>query len=103
MLSAHGLHYSYTHHPVSHPIHSLVINSVMATDLQLPKNIGWIGLGLMGLPMATNILNKTDQDSKIYVFDVVQDAVRKFVEAGQGRVIACESSKEVTDKSVCHM
>lgn len=66
----------------------------------LPKRIGWVGLGLMGLPMATNLLNKTDNDTQIFVYDVVQDAIDKLVEKGQSRVKACSSSKEVADKSV---
>lgn len=66
----------------------------------LPKRIGWVGLGLMGLPMATNLLNKTDNETQIFVYDVVQDAIDKLVEKGQGRVKACSSSKEVAGKSV---
>ncbi len=71
-----------------------------SSSSKLPQNIGWIGLGLMGLPMATNLLKKTDKSTTIYVFDVVKDVVEKFVEAGEGRVKACSSSKEVADKSV---
>ena len=68
----------------------------------LPKNIGWIGLGLMGLPMAANLLKKMGDDTKFYVYDVVKDSVEKFVEQGKGQVKECASSKEVADKSVCH-
>jgi 3-hydroxyisobutyrate dehydrogenase len=74
----------------------------MANSTQhLPTNIGWIGLGLMGLPMATNLLNKTSANTKLYVYDVVQEAIDKLVEQGKGKVEACGSSKEVADKSVC--
>ena len=68
----------------------------------LPKNIGWVGLGLMGLPMAINLLKKTDEQTTFYVYDVVKESIDKFVEEGRGRVNACASSKEVADKSVCH-
>ncbi|KAK3681165.1 hypothetical protein LTR37_020987 [Vermiconidia calcicola] len=64
-----------------------------------PNSIGWIGLGLMGLPMATNLLKKTSEETKIYVFDVVEQAVQDFVKLNEGRVEACKSSKEVSDKS----
>ena len=67
----------------------------------LPKNIGWVGLGLMGLPMATNLLKKMDAETKFYVFDVMKESVETFVNRGEGRVEACGSSKEVADKSVC--
>ncbi|KAK0361363.1 hypothetical protein LTR91_001930 [Friedmanniomyces endolithicus] len=65
----------------------------------LPKNIGWIGLGAMGYPIATNLLKKMSPDTQFHVYDVVQASVDKFVEDGAGRVHACMSSKEVTDKS----
>lgn len=67
----------------------------------LPKNIGWIGLGLMGLPMARNLLKKMDDDTQFFVFDVVQESIDTFVADGNGRVHACGSSREVADKSVC--
>ncbi len=75
---------------------------MMAPDL--PKNIGWIGLGLMGLPMATNLVKKMNPDTKFYVFDVVQESIDKFLELdeGKGRIHTCGSSKEVADKSVRH-
>ena len=56
----------------------------------------------MGLPMATNLLNKMDDDTTFNVYDVVEEAVQKFVEAGKERVKGCTDSKEVADKSVCH-
>ncbi|KAI5358076.1 Putative 6-phosphogluconate dehydrogenase, NADP-binding, 6-phosphogluconate dehydrogenase, domain 2 [Septoria linicola] len=65
----------------------------------LPKNIGWIGLGLMGYPMALNLAKKMDRATQFYVYDVVQDNVDKFVAEGGARVHACSSSKEVADKS----
>ena len=71
-----------------------------AAASDLPTSIGWIGLGLMGLPMATNLLKKTSEETKIYVFDVVEQAVQDFVKLNERRVEACKSSKEVSDKSV---
>ncbi|KAK3070424.1 hypothetical protein LTR53_010491 [Teratosphaeriaceae sp. CCFEE 6253] len=65
----------------------------------LPKNIGWIGLGLMGYPMAGNLIKKTSEDTQLYVYDVVQESIDKLVRDGNGRVHACKSAKEVTDKS----
>lgn len=68
---------------------------------RLPQNVGWIGLGLMGLPMAQNLLRKMDKSTNFYVYDVIQESIDEFVKAGDGRVKACSSSKEVADKSVC--
>ena len=67
----------------------------------LPKKIGWVGLGLMGYPMAGNLLKKMP-DAEFFVYDVIQDSIDKFVKDGDGRVQACSNSKEVADKSVCH-
>lgn len=68
---------------------------------ELPKSIGWIGLGLMGYPMALNLVKKMDKDTQFYVFDVVKESVEKFVAEDEGRIHACGDSKEVADKSVC--
>lgn len=66
----------------------------------LPSNIGWIGLGIMGLPMVRNLLRQMNNSTQFYVYDVIQESIDKFVEDGKGRVHACSSSKEVADKSV---
>ncbi|KAK4506222.1 hypothetical protein PRZ48_004187 [Zasmidium cellare] len=66
---------------------------------ELPKSIGWIGLGLMGNPMIRNLLKKMSEDTQFYIHDVVRESVDKLVEEGNGRVHACESSVEVADKS----
>lgn len=67
----------------------------------LPKKIGWIGLGIMGLPMVRNLLAKMENDTQFYVYDVIQESIDKLVQDGKGRVHACHSSKEVADNSVC--
>ncbi|CAK4033721.1 3-hydroxyisobutyrate dehydrogenase, mitochondrial [Lecanosticta acicola] len=66
---------------------------------ELPRNVGWVGLGLMGFPMAKNLLKKMDAETQFYVYDVMQENVENLVREGEGRIHACESSKEVADKS----
>ena len=66
----------------------------------LPKKVGWIGLGIMGMPMVRNLLAKMETDSQFYVYDVVQDSIDDLVKDGQGRVHACSSAKDVADNSV---
>ena len=68
---------------------------------ELPKSIGWVGLGIMGLPMAGNLLKKMDPATHFYVYDVVQQNIEAFVNEEEGRIHSCGSSKEVADKSVC--
>lgn len=67
---------------------------------ELPKTVGWIGLGLMGYPMARNLVKKMSSDTQFYVYDVMHQNVDKFVQGGEGRVHHCTSSREVADKSV---
>jgi hypothetical protein len=43
--------------------------------------IGFIGLGTIGYPMAENLIKKIHPLVKLYVFDVSEDVVRKFVAA----------------------
>jgi len=66
----------------------------------LPENVGWIGLGIMGMPMARNLLAKMKDNTHFYVYDVVQESIDQLVRDGRGRVHACKSSKVVADKSV---
>lgn len=44
------------------------------------KKIGFIGMGIMGLPMAKNLLNKSE--CEVTGFDVFETARNRFVEAG---------------------
>ena len=80
---------------------TLPITSIANKMPDLPKKVGWIGLGIMGGPMLRNLLGKMDNETQFYIYDVVQKSIDDFVEEGQGRVHACSSSKEVADLSVC--
>ncbi|KAJ5835976.1 hypothetical protein N7447_002002 [Penicillium robsamsonii] len=59
------------------------------------KGIGFIGLGNMGFWMVTNLASKLPVNSKIYVFDIVNDICTKYPE----RIIGYSGPKEVADKS----
>lgn len=52
-------------------------------------NIGFIGLGVMGKPMAKNLLKA---GYSVYAYDVVEANVKNVAEAG---AVACSSIKEV--------
>ena len=52
--------------------------------------IGFIGLGIMGEAMSTNIVNK--HNDKVYVFDFVKEKVESLAKLG---AIPCENSIEV--------
>lgn len=64
-------------------------------------SIGWIGLGLMGVPMVENLLIKTSESCQYHLFDVMTKPVEELCAKYPNRVHKCQSSKEVADKSVC--
>ncbi|HBB18758.1 MAG: 2-hydroxy-3-oxopropionate reductase [Syntrophus sp. RIFOXYC2_FULL_54_9] len=55
--------------------------------------IGFIGLGIMGKPMAGHLLKA---GHKVYVYDIVPEAIAELERQG---AIACKSSKEVAGKA----
>ncbi|WP_226566778.1 2-hydroxy-3-oxopropionate reductase [Bacillus stratosphericus] len=59
----------------------------------MKKRIGFIGLGIMGMPMAKNLLK---HKYKVTVFDINQQVVDKLADAGANRA---SSSKEVAKNS----
>ena len=56
-------------------------------------NLGFIGLGIMGKPMAGHLL---EARNTVHVYDVVAESIKEV--AGKGGV-ACSNSKEVAQKS----
>lgn len=42
-------------------------------DVEALHNVGFIGLGVMGKPMAMNLAQKLPQTCKLNVFDVVRE------------------------------
>ena len=65
------------------------------------KSIGFIGVGMMGVPMVENVIKKTNDDVKIYVNDVVEEPVKQLCEQHPSRVESCSTAKAIADKSVC--
>jgi 3-hydroxyisobutyrate dehydrogenase-like beta-hydroxyacid dehydrogenase len=63
-------------------------------------NVGFIGLGAMGLPMASHLAAKLPKETRMYVFDVVQALVDKICSEHPDRVWSCSSSREVAEKTV---
>lgn len=62
--------------------------------------VGFVGLGTMGFPMASNLISKLPAGSKMFVYDVSGDSVTKFKAKYPGSVTSCGSSKEVTENAV---
>lgn len=70
--------------------------------VELPSNIGFIGLGNMGFPMFSNIVSKLPKSSTVHFFDVMpQSMERGLHESGAvANLDPCNSSREVAEKSV---
>lgn len=64
-------------------------------------SIGWIGLGLMGIPMVETLIAKTPKSCQYYIFDVMAKPIDELCAKYPNKVHKCQSSKEVADKSVC--
>lgn len=62
--------------------------------------VGFIGLGTMGYPMVDNLAKKLPSQTRIYVFDVSEEAMVRITTQYQGRVHSCHDAKEVAEKSV---
>ena len=67
--------------------------------MPFPRNIGFIGLGTMGFPMAKN-LQKNCRNSHLYVYDIAVHTIESFGHDNSGHVNACSSPKAVAEKAV---
>lgn len=66
-----------------------------------PRAFGFIGLGTMGLPMATNLIKHLPADCKLYAYDISQESLNRLKEAeASGRVIPCNAANEVINHAV---
>ncbi|KAJ5935989.1 hypothetical protein N7454_005287 [Penicillium verhagenii] len=63
------------------------------------RELGFIGLGVMGYPMARNLLKKLDNGGKLHVYDVSDEVLRRFEHEAPQMVSVCSSSREVMEKS----
>lgn len=65
-----------------------------------PRELGFIGLGVMGYPMALNLLKKLEDGARLHVYDVDDHALRKFEEEAPTKVHVCSNAAEVAESSV---
>lgn len=64
------------------------------------KTLGFIGLGAMGKPMLVHLANKLPPESRIFVFDVVEQVVDELCGQFPDRVLKASSAKDVTNHAV---
>lgn len=64
-------------------------------------SFGFIGLGVMGYPMALNVARKlSNTQSPLYVYDISTEVLQRFQKEMPGAVCACSNAREVTKNSV---
>ncbi|KAG2421922.1 hypothetical protein HFD88_005898 [Aspergillus terreus] len=62
-------------------------------------DIGFIGLGAMGLPMAQQLVANVPATTRLYVFDVADQAMNDFVAMYPHKAVAGKSPRDVAEHS----
>jgi hypothetical protein len=65
-----------------------------------PPALGFIGLGVMGYPMALNLLNRLETGTRLHVYDVSSQVLDNFKQEAPNLISICSSAREVAEKSV---
>lgn len=65
-----------------------------------PRELGFIGLGVMGYPMALNLLNRLETGTRLHVYDVSSQVLDKFKQEAPNLVSICSSARDVAERSV---
>lgn len=61
---------------------------------------GFIGLGLMGLPMCHNLAQNSQPADRIRVFDLVESVLDQIVNDHPDKIIRCSSAQGVAEGAV---
>jgi 3-hydroxyisobutyrate dehydrogenase len=69
----------------------------------MPRVLGFIGLGVMGYPMALNVLKKLEDGVKLQVYDASPDVLKKIAQEARGKISVCANARVVTENSVCRI
>ncbi|KAL2205505.1 hypothetical protein CC79DRAFT_1387394 [Sarocladium strictum] len=64
-----------------------------------PQKLGWVGLGAMGAPMASNLLSKSPHGSELYIYDLSEASMKLFIDRNGPNAIACTSPREVAENA----
>ncbi|CAK7207827.1 hypothetical protein SEUCBS139899_010642 [Sporothrix eucalyptigena] len=64
-----------------------------------PVKLGFIGLGAMGFPMASNLISKSAKGSQLFIYDVSEASLKRFAEMHPDPTVVCKSPAEVSKSS----
>ncbi|KAM0185128.1 hypothetical protein ACHAPI_012278 [Fusarium lateritium] len=62
--------------------------------------LGFIGLGAMGLPMASNLISKATQGSTLYIYDISEESTKYLAGKHRGSVEICSSARDVAQNAL---
>jgi len=72
----------------------------MQSIMNSPIDLGFIGLGAMGFPMASNLIKKSAKGSRIFIYDVFEASMTKFAANFPDATVVCSSPAEVSRSAV---
>ncbi|CAK7238056.1 hypothetical protein SBRCBS47491_010256 [Sporothrix bragantina] len=64
-----------------------------------PAKLGFIGLGAMGFPMASNLISKSAKGSQLFIYDVSEASMSRFAEKHPNSTVVCKSPAEVSSSA----
>jgi pyrroline-5-carboxylate reductase len=67
------------------------------------ERLGFIGLGAMGKPMVSHLAKKLPLESRIWVYDVVEQLVDDICAEFPERIMKSANSKDVAQQAVCRL
>lgn len=68
--------------------------------MDVSGSFGFIGLGLMGFPMACNLARSLNRSEKLYAFDLVSSTMDRLSELFPEKVIKASSATHAAAQSV---
>lgn len=74
---------------------------LMHEGLGRPLSVGFIGLGVMGSPMAINIAGKLPNGMRLHVYDINEAAIDHVCSRSKGNVHKSTGAVHLAAESVC--
>jgi 6-phosphogluconate dehydrogenase (decarboxylating) len=68
--------------------------------MEQPLKLGFVGLGAMGLPMASNLISKSPEGSVLFIYDISTEITKQLADKHKDSVEMCKSAREVAQRAV---
>ncbi|KAG5661263.1 hypothetical protein KAF25_005385 [Fusarium avenaceum] len=67
--------------------------------MEQPLKLGFVGLGAMGLPMASNLISKAPKGSVLFIYDISEKSVKQLANKYNNSAEICKSAREVAQSA----